>query len=176
MLTMHARASAAAPGGEAVEDRRHVCGAHVAAGGVRDAQALPRLVQLARDQAAVEALGDQQVFQLAYVGDVQRRHELRIRYDLLHASTPNKNAGEHGRDSLMALTQEAAADKLTQVYGRLHSMRVLRTQLAAHLAALRRGYYRQLLQLHALAVCLRGPVARSPRLSQHTAQVGDKSN
>ena len=70
------------PGSQAVQDGLQVRGAHVAAGGVRHAQALPALVQLAGDQATVEALADQQVLQLADVGYVQRRHEVRVRYHL----------------------------------------------------------------------------------------------
>ena len=73
------------PGSQAVQDGLQVRGAHVAAGGVRHAQALSALVQLAGDQAAVEALADQQVLQLADVCYVQRRHEVRIRYHLAKA-------------------------------------------------------------------------------------------
>ena len=77
-----APAGGSAPGSQAIQNRLQVRGAHVAAGSVRHAQALPALVQLAGDQAAVEAVADQQVLQLAYVCYVQRRHEFRIGYHL----------------------------------------------------------------------------------------------
>ena len=74
-----------APGSQAIQDGLQVHRAHVAAGGVGHAQTLPALVQLPRDQAAVQALADQQVLQFADVGYVQRRHEVRIRYHLAKA-------------------------------------------------------------------------------------------
>ena len=49
------KSASSVPGSQAGKHRREVASAHVAAGGVSHTQALPPLIQLAGDQAAVES-------------------------------------------------------------------------------------------------------------------------
>lgn len=69
-----------APSGNGIQDGLQLLGAHIARDALVNLQSLRSLVQLAFDDAAVEAVCDQQVLQLADVAQLQLLQQLPIRY------------------------------------------------------------------------------------------------